>query len=155
MGENPGRGGGLTWLRSGDGPCPRVSRPDSGDVSADGRRVVLKVRARRMGCPVTGCEVQTSQVQIPGVLGRYQRRTARLTEQVSAVTHELAGRASARLLPALGIAASRHTILRVLLAVPLSALRVSWVLGIDISRSRGYPDCRAAVSWRPWWRPGR
>src|SRR5215468_378442 len=49
------------------------------DVPAGGRRVVLKVRARRMRCPVTGCGVQTFREQVPGVLDRYQRRTARLT----------------------------------------------------------------------------
>ena len=101
------------------------------DVSADGRRVVLKVRARRMRCPVAGCTVQTFREQVPGVLDRYQRRTARLSMQVSAVARELAGRASARLLPALGIAASRHTMLRVLLKIPLPALSVPRVLGID------------------------
>lgn len=51
--------------------------------------------------------------------------------QVSAVARELAGRASARLLPALGICASRHTMLRVLLRVPLPPLAVPGVLGID------------------------
>ena len=101
------------------------------DVSADGRRVVLKVRARRMRCPVTGCTVQTFREQVPGVLDRYQRRTARLGMQVSAVARELTGRASARLLPALGIAASRHTMLRALLKIPLPALAVPRVLGID------------------------
>jgi len=51
------------------------------DVPADGRRVVLKVRARRMRCPVTGCKVQTFREQVPGVLDRYQRRTTWLTGQ--------------------------------------------------------------------------
>ena len=74
------------------------------DVSADGRHVLVKVRARRMRCPVRGCRMQTFREQVPGVLDRYQRRTARLTVQVSAVAREFAGRASARLLPALGIA---------------------------------------------------
>jgi transposase len=101
------------------------------DVPADGRRVVLKVRARRMRCPALGCEVQTFREQVPGVLDRYQRRTTRLTAQVSAVARELAGRASARLLPALGIAASRHAMLRVLLKIPLPALAVPRALGID------------------------
>ena len=109
------------------------------DVSADGRRVVLKVRARRMRCPVTGCTVQTFREQVPGVLDRYQRRTARLSMQVSAVARELAGRASARLLPALGIAASRHTMLRTLLKIPLPA--PAW--GSTTSR------CAAAASTRP------
>src|SRR5689334_21231062 len=84
-----------------------------------------------MRCPVTGCMVQTFREQVPGVLDRYQRRTTRLTAQVSAVARELAGRASARLLPALGIAASRHVMLRVLLKIPLPALTVPRVLGID------------------------
>jgi hypothetical protein len=95
-----------------------------------------------MRCPVTGCEVQTVREQAPGVLDRYQRRTARLTGEVSAVARELAGRASARLLPALGIAASRHTMLRALRAVPLPALAVPRVLGTgDFALRRGsiYP----------------
>ena len=101
------------------------------DVPVDGRRVLLKVRARRMRCPALDCKVQTFREQVPGVLERYQRRISRLTDQVSAVARELAGRASARLLPALGIAASRHTALRVLLKIPLPALAVPRVLGID------------------------
>ena len=101
------------------------------DVPVDGRRVLVKVRVRRMRCTVPGCKVQTFREQVPGVLDRYQRRISRLTAQVSAVARELAGRASARLLPALGIRASRHTALRVLLRIPLPALAVPRVLGID------------------------
>jgi transposase len=101
------------------------------DVPVDGRRVVVRVRIRRMRCPVTGCAAQTFREQVPGVLDRYQRRTTRLTAQVSTVARELAGRASARLLPALGITVSRHGMLRVLLNIPLPALTVPRVLGID------------------------
>jgi transposase len=101
------------------------------DVPVDGRRVLVRVRVRRMRCPVLGCKVQTFREQVPGVLDRYQRRISRLTSQVSAVARELAGRASARLLPALGIMVSRYTALRVLLEVPLPALAVPRVLGID------------------------
>jgi transposase len=101
------------------------------DVPVDGRRVLVKVRVRRMRCPALGCKVQTFREQVSGVLDRYQRRISRLTAQVSAVARELAGRASARLLPALGIAVSRHTALRVLLKIPLPALAVPRVLGID------------------------
>jgi hypothetical protein len=45
------------------------------DVPADGRRVLVRVRVRRMRCPVLGCPKQTFREQVPGVLGRYQRRT--------------------------------------------------------------------------------
>ena len=72
-------------------------------VPIDGRRVLVKVRVRRMRCPALNCKVQMFREQVPGVLERYQRRISRLTAQVSAVARESAGRASARLLPALGI----------------------------------------------------
>ena len=101
------------------------------DVPVDGRRVLVKVRVRRMRCPALDCKVQTFREQAPGVLERYQRRISRLTAQVSAVARELAGRASARLLPALGIGVSRHTALRALLAIRLPCLEVPRVLGID------------------------
>ena len=84
-----------------------------------------------MRCPVLDCKVQTFREQVPGLLERYQRRISRLTAQVSAVARELAGRAAARLLPALGIGVSRHTALRVLRAIRLPALEVPRVLGID------------------------
>ena len=101
------------------------------DVPVDGRRVLVKVRVRRMRCPVLDCTVQTFREQISGLLERYQRRISRLTAQVSAVARELAGRASARLLPVLGIGVSRHTALRALLAIRLPGLEVPRVLGID------------------------
>ena len=67
------------------------------DVPVDGRRVVVRVRVRRLVCPMRGCR-HTFREQAPGVLERYQRRTARLTRQVKAVVKELAGRAGSRLL---------------------------------------------------------
>jgi transposase len=60
------------------------------DVPVDGRRVQVRVRARRLRCAVPGCSRQTFREQVPGVLERYQRRTARLTGQVSAIARELA-----------------------------------------------------------------
>ena len=107
------------------------------DVPVDGRRVLVRVRVRRMRCPVLDCKVQTFREQVPGVLERYQRRISRLTAQVSIVARELAGRASARLLPALGIMFSRHTALRVLLKIPLPGVTVPRVLDDDFALRRG------------------
>jgi transposase len=77
--------------RSGDVSCPGCGSGTSrvhgyhertaADVPADGRRVVVKVRARRLRCPALGCTVQTFREQVPGVLERYQRRISRLTAQ--------------------------------------------------------------------------
>jgi transposase len=101
------------------------------DVPVDGRRVLVRLRIRRMRCPVTDCARQTFREQVPGLVERYQRRTVRLGEQVRGVVRELAGRASARLLPALGIAVGRDTAVRVLLGIPLPDHGVPRVLGID------------------------
>jgi hypothetical protein len=65
------------------------------------------------------------------VLERYQRRTARLTAQLGAVVRELAGRASARMLPALGVRISHHAALRALLRIPLPEVTTPRVLGVD------------------------
>jgi zinc-finger of transposase IS204/IS1001/IS1096/IS1165/Transposase len=101
------------------------------DLPADGRPVVVNVRVRRMRCAALSCPVQTFREQVPGVLGRYQRRTTRLAGQAGEVTRRLAGRAGAGLLAALGIPLSRHTALRILLRLPLPEIAVPRVLGVD------------------------
>ncbi|AVZ71143.1 ISL3 family transposase [Streptomyces lunaelactis] len=121
-------------------PCPGCGAPSGrvhgyhwrtvADVSVDGRRVVVRVSVRRLVCPTRGCR-HTFREQVPGVLERYQRRTARLTRQVRSVVKELAGRASARLLTALSMRLSRHTALRTLLRIPLPRSRVPRVIGVD------------------------
>lgn len=100
------------------------------DVPVDGRRVVIRVRVRRLVCPTRGCR-QTFREQVPGVLERYQRRTARLSRQIRAVVKELAGRAGSRLLAVLAMGLSRHTALRVLLRIALPNRRVPRVIGVD------------------------
>ena len=101
------------------------------DVPADGRPVVVRVRVRRMRCPVPDCPVQTFREQVPGVLDRYQRRTTRLAGRAGEVARRLAGRAGAGLLTALGVPVSRDTALRVLLRLPLPQVSVPRVLGVD------------------------
>jgi len=140
--------------RSGTVACPGCGAETSrvhgyhertaADVPVDGRRVLVKVRVRRMRCPALNCKVQTFREQVSGVLERYQRRISRLTAQVSAVARELAGRASARLLPALGTGVSRHTALRVLLKIPLPEVAVPRVLGIDLSGVPSRPSVTSA-----------
>ncbi|MEE4599135.1 ISL3 family transposase [Streptomyces sp. DSM 41524] len=100
------------------------------DVPVDDRRVVVRVRVRRLVCPTRGCR-HTFREQVPGVLERYQRRTARLTRQVKAGVEELAGRAGARLLAVLAVGLSRHTTLRTLLRIPLPTGRTPRVIGVD------------------------
>jgi transposase len=133
----------VVWARTAGGmvPCPRCCAGTSqvhgycertaADVPAGGRPVVVRVRVRRMRCPAPGCPAQTFREQVPGVLDRYQRRTARLAGQAGAVARRLAGRAGAGLLTSLGVPLSRHTALRVLLRIPLPEVSVPRVLGVD------------------------
>lgn len=100
------------------------------DVSVDARRVVLAVRVRRLVCSTRGCR-RTFREQIPGLLGRYQRRTVRLAGQIAAVVKELAGRAGARTLRAMAVTVSRFTALRMLMALPLPPASTPRVLGVD------------------------
>jgi transposase len=92
---------------------------------------VVRVRVRRLRCPVLGCPVQTFGEQVAGVLERYQRRTTRLAGQAGEAARRLAGRAGAGLLAVLGVPLSRHTALRLLLRLPLPEVSVPRVLGVD------------------------
>jgi transposase IS204/IS1001/IS1096/IS1165 family protein len=86
------------------------------DVPVDGRRVVVRVRVRRLVCPVLGCRRQTFREQVPGLLERLQRRTTRLTSQVSEWSSN----------PAAGARCGSGGALRLLHArvVPLSSARI-------------------------------
>jgi transposase len=111
------------------------------DVPVDGRPVVVNVRVRRLACRDWRCPRRTFREQVCGVLERHQRRTARLAARISAVVRELAGRASARVLPALGVRTSRHTALRTLMRIPLPVVATPRVLGVDdfsLRRCRSY-----------------
>ena len=125
-------------------PCPRCGglaghvheycERTVADVPSDGRPVVLRVRVRRMRCPALNCPVQTFREQVPGLLGRYQRRTTRLAIQAGDVARQLAGRAGAALLAALGVPLSRHTSLRTLLRIPLPEVTVPGCWELTTSR---------------------
>ncbi|SFX77770.1 ISL3 family transposase [Streptomyces atratus] len=101
------------------------------DVPVDGRRVVVRVRVRRLVCPVLGCRRQTFREQVPGLLERHQRRTTRLTGQISGVVKELCGRAASRLTRVLAAPVSYATALRLLRRIPTPTVPVPRVIGVD------------------------
>lgn len=101
------------------------------DVPVDGRRVLVRVWARRMRCSAEECAQATFREQVPGVIERYQRRTTRLTRMIEETVRELAGRAAARLAPSLGVGLSRDSALRALLRIPLSPAQIPEVIGVD------------------------
>jgi transposase len=101
------------------------------DVPVDGRPVVVSLRVRRLACPELDCPRQTFREQVPGLLERLQRRTVRLTGQITGVVKELCGRAGARLTRLLAVPVSYATALRLLRRIPLPPMRVPRVIGID------------------------
>ncbi|MGK5451480.1 ISL3 family transposase, partial [Streptomyces radiopugnans] len=101
------------------------------DVPIDGRQVVVRVRIRRLVCPVLGCRRQTFREQVPGLLERHQRRTTRLTGQLSELVKELCGRASARLAKSLAMPLSYASALRLLRRVPVPVVHIPRVIGVD------------------------
>ncbi|MFG2919848.1 ISL3 family transposase, partial [Kitasatospora sp. NPDC048298] len=122
-------------------PCPVCGVPTAKvhgyhrrtvtDVPVDGRRVVVRVRVRRLVCPVLGCRRQTFREQVPGLLEPLQRRTTRLTAQVAKVVKELCGRAAARLSRPLAVPISYATALRLLRRIPAPVVPVPRVIGVD------------------------
>ncbi|MFD5322274.1 ISL3 family transposase [Streptomyces sp. NPDC127098] len=131
------------WARTRDVPvpCPMCGVPTGkvngyhgrtvADVPVDGRLVVVHVQVRRLVCPVLGCRRQTFREQVPGLLERLQRRTTRLTSQVSKVVKELCGRAAARLTWSLAVPVSFATALRLLRRIPAPTVRIPRVIGVD------------------------
>jgi hypothetical protein len=96
-GESSRRAGGLAELRGDDRPGARLSRADSGGRARGRPACPSEGPGPPTALPGPGCKVQTFREQVPGVLERYQRRTMRLTGQVSAgVRKNVADRAGAR-----------------------------------------------------------
>ena len=100
------------------------------DTGIGGRRVLIHLVVRLLRCGGPGCKATFAE-QPEGLASRYARRTPPLQEQLAAVAAALAGRAGARLAGVLGAEASRHTMIRVLMALPVPAAGAVRVLGVD------------------------
>jgi hypothetical protein len=121
------------------------------DAAIGGRPVLIRLTVRRFFCPAPDCPVITFAEQVEGLTVRYARRTPPLAEMLTAVALALAGRAGARLAPLLGLLAGRSSMLRLIMALPDPQDRPVRVLGVDLSRSRDYPDRRPGVTRNPCW----
>jgi transposase len=102
------------------------------DAGAGGRRLVVHLRARRLACRNPGCAKQTFAEQPDGLAEPRARKTPALREMLAAVAAALAGRAGSRLARAvLAVEVSRHTLIRLVMAVPEAAAGLVRVLGVD------------------------
>ncbi|MFF0018706.1 ISL3 family transposase [Streptomyces sp. NPDC005374] len=102
-----------------------------GDTSLGDRAVLVELSVCRLYCENTTCEKVTFAEQVPGLTVRYQRRTPLLQRVVEAAGVLLAGRGGARMLRVLNVTLSRCTVLSQLMRMPLPALVIPRVLGVD------------------------
>jgi transposase len=112
------------------------------DAAAGGRRVLIWLVVRLLRCGNAGCPRASFAEQPEGLAVRYARATPLLAGQLGAVAAALAGRAGSRLARAvLAVQVSRHTLIRVLMALPGPAAGRVRVLGIDdfsLKKGRDY-----------------
>ena len=102
------------------------------DAAAGGRRVLVWLVVRLLRCGNPECPKASFAEQPEGLAVRYARKTSLLAGQLAAVAAALCGRAGSRLARAvLAVEVSRHTLIRVLMALPGPAAGLVRVLGID------------------------
>jgi len=89
------------------------------------------LQVRRFFCDTVDCPVRTFVEQVDGLTSRYARRTPLLRAMLEAIGLALAGRAGARMVGRLGIAASRSTMLRLVRALPDPQPGPLIVVGVD------------------------
>lgn len=137
--------------RAAGAACPRCGcwsgRVHSGysrrlaDAAIGGRRTVIRLAVRRFFCGSAACPAVTFAEQPKGLASRYARRTPLLEQELTAVAVALAGRAGSRLAAVLAVEVSRHTLIRMLGALPEPLAGLTRVLGVDdfsLRRGRTY-----------------
>jgi transposase len=121
--------------------CPSCTFPTQRIHSRYGRtvadlpwgpwRVVLRLRVRKFFCVNGRCTRRLFTERLPQFVAPWARRTQRLMHWLAHIAMALGGRAGVRLSRALGLAVSRHTLLRLLRRLPLPSIATPRVLGVD------------------------
>jgi transposase len=101
------------------------------DLPWQGRRVVLRLTARRFRCSAARCPRAIFCERFPAALAPHARTTARLTEVHRLIGFALGGEPGARLCQPLAVPTSPDTLLRRVKATPLPEQPAPRVLGVD------------------------
>lgn len=75
---------------------------------------------RKLFCGNAKCKRSIFTERLPGVVAPWARKTARLSNRLTAVGLALGGAAGARLGRSMGLAASRNTLLRLVRRAPIA-----------------------------------
>jgi transposase len=128
-------------VRAPEGVCPRCGQVSVrvhstyvrrlADLPAGGQLVVIWLAVRRFFCGNPGCRAVTFAEQAEGLTARRARRTVPAAVMLTRIGLALAGRAGARLAAALGLAAGRAVLLRLVMALPDPPAEAVKVLGVD------------------------
>jgi len=112
------------------------------DAPVSGQALALRLRMRRFKCVNPHCPTVTFAEQIPGLTSPFARYTAQLAANLASLGLALAGRAGTRLASDLGIAVSRHTLLRQVMALPdprpTSALEICGIDDFALKKGKSY-----------------
>ncbi len=112
------------------------------DLPVWGRPVVVRLQVRVLDCVNPGCARKSFAEQVEGLTSARARRTPLLAGALEAAARVLAGRAGSALAGQLGMPASRHSMIRLVLALPEEDPGTApRVLGIDdfaFRRGRDY-----------------
>ena len=127
--------------RSRPAPCPlcgqRARRTHSwyeralADLPWDEHAVAVQLRVRKLFCDNVECERLIFTERLPRVAAPWARKTARLSERLTAVGLALGGTAGARLSGSMGLATSRNTLLRLVRRTPVPPNATPVALGVD------------------------
>ena len=93
--------------------------------------VAVQLRVRKLFCDNAKCKRRIFTERLPGVAAPWARKTARLSERLTAIGLALGGAAGARLGGGMGLAASRNTLLRLVRRAPLPPDATPAALGVD------------------------
>ena len=94
-------------------------------------RVVLHLQVRKFFCANGRCPRRIFTERLLPLVEPWARRTQQLRRRLAHIALGLGGRAGVRLSRALGLAVSRHTLLRLLRRLPLPSVGTPHVLGVD------------------------
>ena len=100
---------------------------------------MVELHVRRLVCQDAKCPQRTFRQQVPELALRYARRTLRLTATVGRLAVTLGRPGRRRRAGRVGMAISRSTVLRVLMALPLPPTPTPRVLSVDdVALRRGH-----------------